>query len=489
MNRPYSVYVLLCLVALLLACAAHAGTDGKLVVAAGKDDYISSGPRANLGKYPLNADIFESLTAFDEQFRLLPCLAVSWDYQGDKTWKFTLRQGVRFHDGSPLDAAAVRASLEAQQQAGTLLFTFAKITELDAHSLAITTPEENLILPCILSHPYMGIGKPGDRPVGTGPFKFVRHVKDQLLEVERNEDYWGNTAKSAGIVFRFLPDNSARLLAFLAKEADVLADIPWEAVPELRKNTDIILRSSPMGAYVGLMLSVHGPLADRTARQAVASAIDRQAIIKALWHGYGEARQTLLAPAFLGQAAGLLPDTPYSPAQAQALLRGRPLRLTLVSGFPNAAAHGLLPEIIQSQLQAAGISVQLRKVNDTGLYHSLMKAGKGDLWLERGNLNSADLTFLPHLLFHPDGFYPKQLGSPAGSAWFCQLIDQARKAESSQALREYTASALREVIAEERLFIPIAELPFLLAAQPGVQVPALQPTLLTTRWAAFAKQD
>jgi peptide/nickel transport system substrate-binding protein len=481
------VHCLLCIV-LLMASAATAGTDGKLVVAVGGDAYASSGPRANLGKYPLNANIFEPLTAFDEQFSLQPCLAVSWEHQGGKTWKFTLRQGVRFHDGSPLDAAAVRASLEAQQQAGTLLFAFDKITELDAHSIAITTPQENLILPRILSHPQMGISKAGGQPIGTGPFRFVRHVKDQLLEVSRNEDYWGGKAASAGIVFRFLPDSAARVLAFRAKEADVLAELPWEAAPELRKRKDIVLRSSPVGTYVGLMLSVKGPLADRSVREAISLAIDRPAIIKALWHGYGEARQTLLAPVFLGKAAALLPDTPCDPAQARTLLKGRPLHLTLVSGFPNAEAHGLLPEIIQSQLQAAGMDVRLQKINDTGLYHDLLKAGKGDLWLERGSLNSADLTFLPHLLFHPEGFYPKHLGSPAGGGAFCQRISAARTAAGDAAFREQTALALREIIAEERLFIPIAELPFLLAAQPGVQVPALHPTLLTTDWAAFAKQ-
>ncbi len=89
-----------------------------------------------------------------------------------------------------------------QQQAGTLLFAFDKITVLDAHSITITTPEENLLLPYILSHPYMGIGKAGDKPVGTGPFKFVLYKKDQLLETARNEDYWGDEAASAGIVFR-----------------------------------------------------------------------------------------------------------------------------------------------------------------------------------------------------------------------------------------------------------------------------------------------
>ena len=146
----------------------------------------------------------------------------------------------------------------------------------------------------------------------------------------------------------------------------------------------------------------------------------------------------------------------------------------------------MLPELVQAQLGAAGIAVQLQKISDTGLYHSLMKAHKGDLWLEKGNLNSADLTFLPHLLFHPDGFYPGQLGTPAGSGQFRSLIAQARAARSDEDFRKYTALALREIIAEERLFIPLAELPFVLAARLKVQVPDLHPTLLSIRWDQFA---
>ncbi|MCI5121163.1 MAG: hypothetical protein D3908_08250, partial [Candidatus Electrothrix sp. AUS4] len=153
---PYLAALLPCLLAALLCIVllcggASAAADGKLVVTLAKDAYITAGPRANLGRYPLNANIFEALTSFDQQFRLQPCLATSWQYQGERTWRFILRKGVRFHDGSPFDAAAVQASLEAQQAAGTLLFRFEQISAPDPHTLLITTPEENLILPYILS--------------------------------------------------------------------------------------------------------------------------------------------------------------------------------------------------------------------------------------------------------------------------------------------------------------------------------------------------
>lgn len=478
--------MLLMLAALLICSAALAGED-KLTVALGKDEYITAGPRANLGKYPLNAKIFESLTTFDQHFRLLPCLAVSWTQPDRKTWRFVLREGVRFHDGSPLDAAAVRRSFEQQAQSGTLLFEYESLKDIAANILEITTPQEDRILPYILSHPYLGITKTGSKePVGTGPLQFVRYEKDQLLEVKRYEDYWGDQAKNAGLVFRFLPDNAARMMAFQAGEADILADLPWEALPELQANSGITLRTSPVGSYVGLMLSGKGATAEKSVRQAIALALDRQAISKAVWHGLGETRQTLLAPSFLGSHEELLADLPCNPAKAKELLGGRTISLALISGFPNANAHGILPEILQAQLQAAGFEVRLQKINDAGLYHSMMKAGKGDLWLEKGSVNSADLTFLPHLLFHPEGYYPKQLGTAAGTVTFVDHIAKARAAESDDALRRNTALALKEIITEELLFIPLAELPFLLAIQNNVQVPELHPTLLTTRWDLFA---
>ncbi|MCI5179978.1 MAG: hypothetical protein D3911_11790, partial [Candidatus Electrothrix sp. AW3_4] len=136
------ITVLLCIVLLCRVTTAQAGDRDKLTVAVGKDAYITAGPRTNLGRYPLNANIFEALTTFDQHFRLQPCLAVSWEYQGERTWLFRLRRNVRFHDGSPLTATAVRASLERQAEAGTLLFSFERITAPDKYTLAITTSEE-----------------------------------------------------------------------------------------------------------------------------------------------------------------------------------------------------------------------------------------------------------------------------------------------------------------------------------------------------------
>ena len=333
----------------------------------------------------------------------------------------------------------------------------------------------------------MVIVKSAEKPVGTGPFSFVRYEKDRLLEVARNTDYWGEKAQSSGIIFRFLPDNAARVMAFLAKEADILADIPWEILPQLKDNPSCRVYTSPLGTYTGLMLSGKGVLEDKAIRRAVSMAIDRKAINEALWQGQGDTRQTLLAPSFLGESAALIPDIPYNPAQARTLLNG-PVSIRLVAGFPDAEAHGMLPELLQAQLGAAGIKLELDKLSDTGLYHSWMKAHKGDLWLEKGNLNSADLTFLPHLLFHPEGFYPRQLGTLAGTEQFCSLIAQARAGQSDADFRKYTALALQSIIHEELLFIPLAELPFLIAAQPHIEVPELFPTLLTIRWDRFKLQ-
>ncbi|NJL60230.1 MAG: hypothetical protein HC887_11960 [Desulfobacteraceae bacterium] len=203
--------------------------------------------------------------------------------------------------------------------------------------------------------------------------------------------------------------------------------------------------------------------------------------------GYGEIRQTLLAPSFLGEHAELIKDFPYQPETAKKILNGKKVSLTLVSGFPNANVHGSLPEIIQSQLKNIGIEINIIKVSDVGLYHAMRKEHKGDLWLEKGNNNSADLTFLPHLLFHPKGFYPGQLHTVSGSEQFCQFIEKARNIHEAGQIGKYTALALQEIIHNEILFIPIAELPFMMAAQANIKVSVLYPTLLTTQWRGFGK--
>lgn len=457
-----------------------AGQDA-LIVAVGKDEYLTTEATTSLGKYPLNANIFESLTTFDSRYQLLPCLATDWQQKRDNTWQFRLRREVKFHDDSPLDAKAVKTALDRYTLGGDLL-SGCKIEVAADDLVEISTPQANNILPYILSHPFLSIAKEGKTPIGTGPLQFVSYQRDQFLRVKRYEKYWGEKSSVSEIIFRFMPDSASRVMAFQAGEIDILAEVPWESLPMLQNQDKFRIHAPLPGTYVGIMVANHGALADPNVCKAISLSLKRSVLLKALWGGFGQPGHTILPPALLGPFAGTIPELPYDPQQAKTLLRGQKPKITLVSGFPNAQLHGELPEILQSQLNQIGIELNIVKVNDLGLYHTMMRDRQGDLWLERGSINSLDLTFIPYLLFHPNGYYPTKLHTASGGDRFSDLLAHARAAKSFEDLQRRTALAINEIVHQQHLFIPLAILPQLLVSKNTIIIPEPYPTKLAMRW-------
>ena len=293
-----------------------------LRVAVGVDHYCSAGPRKNLGRYPLNAGIFETLTTFDHRYQLEPCLATSWEYLGGRTWRFHLRKGVKFHDETPFTAGSVKTALEMLDQGGASLLSFEKIAVTNAYTLELTTRDENLMTPYILANPFMGIERPSKKPVGTGPFRFKEYKRGRYLLVERNKAYWGEVSGTEGVVFRFIPDAVTRELAFTNGEVDVAVKLPKNRLDFLESCKDKrVLLSSP-GTYVALLLSPKGLLKDPSLRKAVAMGIDKRKLAQALWSGIYSESKTLLPPGLLGEAASIMKGVPFDPEAASRLLKG-----------------------------------------------------------------------------------------------------------------------------------------------------------------------
>ncbi len=464
------------------------GVESPLLVVVGKDGYVTDGPQCNLGRYPLNADIFEALVAFDPQLRIKPGLALRWHYMGNKRWRFWLRENVRFHDNTPFDGAAVRAFFLRMGRTGSSLLDLKSVEVRSSHVIDLTTKKENLILPFVLSHPYLGVGRDGNPPVGTGPFKFSKYQSGQYLEVRRNGDYWGTPAREERLRFRFRSDRNGRMLDILSGEADIVTDLPWEALPDLKARKGYRLHVSSRGTYVGLMVNPRGVLKEPEVRKALQLGIDRKTINQVVWNGLGETQSALIDGDFLRPRDQPLAPPPFAPQKALRLLKGSKPSVTLVAGFPNADVHGPLPELLADQFRQLGVATKIVSVSDMGLYHRKMKNGDGDLWLEKGNLNSADITFLPHLLFHPDGYYAAQLSMPAGAAPFCASLEAAMTAENGDDMRKHTVTALNEIIGKQALFIPLATLPNLMAAKKNVVMPSLHPTLMAMRWAEVQRK-
>ena len=178
-------------------------------------------------------------------FKPKPMLAESWRIVNDTTWEFKLRKGVRFHNGEPFTAHAVKATIDyALDPANKTHFTAAaywglvrEVQVVDDHTVRFLTkqPWPNLIDSASLTNGLimpakalreLGPAKLGEKPIGTGPFKFVEWKRDERLVLEKNPDYWQGPADASRVTFRFIPEFSARLAALLSGEIDIMKDVP-----------------------------------------------------------------------------------------------------------------------------------------------------------------------------------------------------------------------------------------------------------------------
>ena len=201
-----------------LAAAAQEGPSGELVIGVVADAYRVDPPeRANVGYYPLNTNIFEALVRLTPDYQIEPMLAESWEFVEPNTYRFTLRQGVTFHDGTPFTADAVVWSMGriAQAGGGILLIDENSTKAIDDFTVEITPAQPNRRLLQQLNHPNESIvatnTSPAEVRIGTGPFREVEYVKEDRYVVEAFDGYWGDDKPLVQrITFRSIRPDDAR---------------------------------------------------------------------------------------------------------------------------------------------------------------------------------------------------------------------------------------------------------------------------------------
>lgn len=484
------------------------GTGEVFVVAAGEDATPSGAFQARLGVYPLNVNVGETLVRMSRDFEVEPALATDWEYRGSGTWRFRLREGVRFHDGSPLDAEAVRWNM-AQIVAGG--FGYGSLTErstvvVDSLTVDVTTTEPDLRLPQRLVHPNYSLfargSNPGREPVGTGPFRFVEYRPDERMVVERNEEYWGEPARPGRLIFRFFPDPATRVLALLSGEVDLVMDVPREQVGALEKRVGFELHRAPVGRVLAIQVNAHGEpphdlLADRAVRRAVALAIDRSRLVETVLKGEAEAVQNMTVPAVLGDHADDVEGYPYAPDSARGLLEAsgwvagrdgirrraaRRLRLALLSDNEISAAT---VEFVQANLRAVGIEARWLRLPDVGSYSDRLVAGEFDLNLALPNQNDANPLFLPALLFRSSSDRPFSRWYAVGPR-FDRIVEAGLAAPDDEEARRRAAEAIQMAL-EEANDIPLAGLFRIYATRAGIDGFDPHPSQTHQTWTSLAR--
>jgi peptide/nickel transport system substrate-binding protein len=319
------------------------------------------------------ANVFEGLTRFAADGSILPALAESWTISDDGlTYTFKLHEGVTFHDGSAFDAEDVKFSLDRINAEGSLnaqkaLYTsIESVTVVDPTTveLKLKQPDGNLIYNLAWGDAVIVAPESAEanktNPIGTGPFSFKDRVEGDSITLEKNQSYWGTPVKLEAATFRFIADPTAAFGALQAGDVDTFPNFPapetvaqFEGDPRFR----VVI-----GATEGeTILAMNNAKLDNVkVRQAIAHAIDRQAIIDGAMFGYGTPIGTFLSPANPNYV-DLTAQSAYDPEKSKALLAEAgvtdltlSLKLPPVEGYARRGG-----EIIAQQLAAVGIKTEV----------------------------------------------------------------------------------------------------------------------------------
>jgi peptide/nickel transport system substrate-binding protein len=496
------------------AAAATANPNAELRVGAVDDQYVVAPTATNdatVGVYPVNANIVEGLVALSPDYKVIPALATSWEFRAPNTWRFHLRTGVKFQDGQPFNAQAVKTGLFdrlVKVGGGTIKAGPNSAVVVDDNTIDFTPTVPNLRVPEQMVHPQNEVIAPGSdltkKPVGTGPFTFVEYLPKERIVVQRNPDYWGPKAKVAKITFRFYPDANARRLALESGEVDAIYDVPHQDVAGL-KSKGFNIQTSSVGAYDTLLANIHGKpgfdiLSDVNVRQAIATGIDRNKLISGVLDGLATPDQTIVPPSALAPYTSTVKGFTFDLNKAKSMLdtagwtvgaggirakAGRQLKLTLVTGFPSAAALAPIPTYLQSAFKDLGIDLAITERPDSASYQAVMAAGDGDLFIEQGNQNDANSGFLPTLLFFTGpgssggGDYQK-LFAPGGK--FDELLAPSLTEPNPDIVRKEVADAMHEFIDVQAVGIPLAGIYRIYGLSKKVQGFVPYPAFLHVRW-------
>jgi peptide/nickel transport system substrate-binding protein len=326
----------------------------------------------------LYSNVFEGLTRFMGDGSVVPGLAESWEISDDGTvYTFTLRKGVTFHDGTTLDAEDVKFSLDrarADDSTNAQKALFAGISTVEAAdpqtvTVTLSEPNGNFLFNMAWGDAVIVAPESIDgikqTPIGTGAFKFVEWVQGDRIVLEKNDTYWGEPAKLTSATFKFISDPTAAFGAMMAEDVDVFTGFPApENLPQFEADPRFqVLVGSTEGETILSTNNKQPPFDNPKVRQALAHAIDRQAIIDGAMFGYGTPIGTHFAP-HNPAYVDLTGQSSYDPDKAKALLAeagyADGFETTLHLPPPSYARRG--GEIIAAQLAQVGISAKITNV-------------------------------------------------------------------------------------------------------------------------------
>jgi len=431
--------------------------------------------------------ILENLVIFKpDSMDVEPQLATSWMVSKDGlVWTFKLRKGVKFHDGTPFNANAVKVSFERVIHKEHPFYKYGtwrypalglgpvkEVQVIDDYTVALKTEKPYAPLVANLALWLCPILSPaaiekykediGRNPVGTGPFKFVKWVKDDQIVLERNDDYWGKKALLDRIILKSIPEVSARYMALQSGAIDLADDLDPNSVQMAKGNPNLKFIERPSINVGYLALNTQKPiLNNKLVRRAIAHAIDKETIVKTIFQGLAISAVNPFPPSIWGYN-DKIKDYEYSVQKAKDLLTqaGYPKGFDMeLWAMPVSRAYMPEPvktaELIQAYLAAVGINAKIVRL-EWGAYLDKTSKGEHDMCMLGWLGGNADPDNFLYGLLSADVVKP-----PAANVAFWDNAEFTRLVKESQILFDKTKRAAnymkaQQIFHEEEPWVPLA---------------------------------
>lgn len=399
--------------------------------------------------------VYETLVQYDKNLKFKPMLATEWKQLDDLTWEFKLRQGVTFHDGTPFNAMAVKRTIDRvldpkvtspQSDDFEMIQEIKVVDDNTVHFILkypfapllsiLASMEGSMFSPKAIDE--MG-KKLAQHPVGTGPFVFESWTKGQEIKLVKNQNYWGEKPKVDGVVFKVVPEDVTRVAMVETGEAHIAAQIPVTEIERVQaSDTMSLFRTEGTGVqYISFNVKKK-PFDDPRVRQAIAHAIEKEAVIIGVYNNVGKVAISPLSP----KVFGYTPDVKqyeYDINKAKALLAE--------AGYPNGFKTTFMTdderesvnfaEVIQSQLKGIGIDVQVQMLEAGVFWGEALPKGQHEMAYAMWGNATADGDYNQSNVFHTKG------QGTSGNTFFYsnpevdRLIDEARKEKDDNKRKEY----------------------------------------------------
>ncbi|WP_207950850.1 ABC transporter substrate-binding protein [Marinobacter sp. JSM 1782161] len=477
-DRPFW-RCLLGMIGLCLLAGCSPNQDPDQLTLGGPFEFTSQDPSRD-GYVYTRMQVAETLLDVDDQGNFLPGLATDWHASDDGlTWTLTLRDGVRFHDGTPMDAAAVVNALRmARLKPGVIAKApIEGIEEAGPRTVTVTLARPYALLPAVLAHFSAAILSPAsfhgegqvDWMYGTGPYQIRSFEPPHSLVVERFDDYWGEPAHIESAAYLTGHRAESRALQVMAGQTDIIYTLDPASLDLLTRHEDVAVHSDTIPRTIQIKLNASHPfMAERDARQAMSLALDRASLVRQVMRVPDSQANQLAPPAMADWHRDDLPELAHDPEQARQLLTrlgwtpgddgilqrdGERFELEMIT-YADRPELMVIATVVQAQWRDVGIDLSVQVVNASAIPRKHLDGTLETAVVARNYGNMAD----------PLGVFLADYGDGGSGEWGAMgwhnddvpALLKAMQATTDPAVYRRDAQQVSAILAAEMPVIPLA---------------------------------